>query len=138
MPLLGRRSAALIVEQRGCECERSWLNRRSLRRGVTQWPVSRRRREISVRIALGAEAHRVWWAIAGATLRQLSIGLVLDTAGAVAVATVLPALLVGTGRPSPLIFAGVALLLLATGVAASAIPARRAMRLDPVSALQAE
>ena len=71
-------------------------------------------------------------------LRQLAIGLVLGTAGAAAVATVLPAILVGTGGANLLVFAGVAVVLVAAGVVASAVPARRAIRLDPVTALQAE
>jgi ABC-type antimicrobial peptide transport system permease subunit len=47
-------------------------------------------------------------------------------------------MLVGTGGANPFAFAGVALLLLGVGLAAGAVPARRAMRLDPVTALQAE
>jgi ABC-type antimicrobial peptide transport system permease subunit len=54
------------------------------------------------------------------------------------IATVLPAMLVGTGGAEPLVFAAVAMALVAVGVLASAIPARRAMRLDPAAALQAE
>jgi ABC-type antimicrobial peptide transport system permease subunit len=105
---------------------------------VTAYAVSRRTREIGVRVALGADARRVWWAVTGTTLRQLAIGLVLGTAGAAAVATVLPAVLVGTGGANPFVFAGVAVVLVAAGLAASAAPARRAMRVDPVTALQAE
>jgi len=105
---------------------------------VTSYAVSRRTREIGVRVALGADARRVWWAVTGTTLRQLAIGLVLGTAGAAAVATVLPAMLVGTVRGNLLAFAGVAVVLVAAGVAASAVPARRAMRLDPMTALQTE
>ena len=105
---------------------------------VTAYAVSRRTREIGVRIVLGADARRVWLAVAGTTLRQLAIGLVLGTAGAVAVATVLPAILVGTGGSNFLTIAGVAIVLVASGIVASAVPARRAMRLDPTTALQAE
>jgi putative ABC transport system permease protein len=77
-------------------------------------------------------------AVTGTTLRQLAIGLVLGTAGAAAVATVLPAILVGSGGANPFVLAGVAVVLVAAGVAASAVPARRAMRLDPMTALQTE
>jgi predicted permease len=105
---------------------------------VTAYAVSRRTREIGVRIALGADARSVWLAVAGTTLRQLAIGLVLGTAGAVAVATVLPAILVGTGSSNFLAIAGVAVVLVTAGLVASAVPARRAMRLDPTTALQAE
>jgi putative ABC transport system permease protein len=105
---------------------------------VTAYSVSRRTREIGVRVALGADARSVWWAVTGTTLRQLAIGLVLGTAGAAGVATVLPAFLVGTGGGNLLAFAGVAVVLVAAGVLASAVPARRAMRLDPTTALQTE
>jgi putative ABC transport system permease protein len=105
---------------------------------VTAYAVSRRTREIGVRVALGADARSIWWAVAGTTLRQLAIGLVLGMAGAAAIATILPAILVGTGGANYLAFAGDALVLLAAGVTASAVPARRALRLDPTTALQAE
>ena len=105
---------------------------------VTSYAVSRRTREIGVRLALGADARSIWWAMAGTTVRQLAIGVALGTAGAAAVATILPALLVGTGSASYLAFAGVVIVLVAAGIIASALPARRAMRLDPVVALQAE
>jgi ABC-type antimicrobial peptide transport system permease subunit len=105
---------------------------------VTAYAVSRRTREIGVRVALGADARSVWWAVTGTTLRQLAIGLALGMAGAAGVATILPAFLVGTGGAHAWAFAGVAAVLVAAGVAASAVPARRAMRLDPVTALQSE
>jgi putative ABC transport system permease protein len=105
---------------------------------VTTFAVSRRAREIGVRVALGADARSIWWAVTGTTLRQLALGVALGTAGAAAVATVLPAILVGTGSPNYLAFAVVALALVIAGVAASAVPARRAMRLDPTVALQTE
>jgi putative ABC transport system permease protein len=106
--------------------------------GVTAYGVSRRTREIGVRVALGADARSIWWAITGTTLRQLTIGLVLGAAGAAAIARVLPAMLVGTGGPNYLAFAVVAIVLVLAGIAASTVPARRAMRLDPTTALQAE
>jgi ABC-type antimicrobial peptide transport system permease subunit len=89
-------------------------------------------------MALGADARRVWWAVTRSTLRQLVVGVALGAGGAAAVARILPALLVGAGGGSVLVFAGVALVLLAVGVVASAIPARRATRLDAVAALQTE
>jgi hypothetical protein len=99
---------------------------------------SRRTREIGVRIALGADARNVWWTVTRTTLRQLGIGLILGIAGAAAVATVLPAFLVGTGGTNLIAFAAVAVLMAASGIVASAVPARRAIRLDPVTALQSE
>jgi predicted permease len=106
--------------------------------GVTSYAVSRRTREIGVRVALGAGTRAVWWAIAGTTVRQLAIGLAIGTAGAAAIATLLPAMLVGTGGANVPAFVGVAIVLVAAGLVASALPARRALRLDPTIALQAE
>jgi hypothetical protein len=105
---------------------------------VTAYAVSHRMREIGVRIALGADARRVWWAVTGATLRQLAIGLVLGGAGAAAVSTVLPASLFGAEGLDPLLLAGIAALLVAAGLTASAVPARRALRVDPITTLRAE
>jgi putative ABC transport system permease protein len=105
---------------------------------VTAYGVSRRTREIGVRVALGADARSIWWAVTGTTLRQLALGLVLGTAGAAAIATVLPAILVGTGDASYLAFIGVVAVLVAAGVTSSTLPARRAIRLDPTTALQGD
>jgi putative ABC transport system permease protein len=105
---------------------------------VTAYAVSRRTREIGVRVALGADARRVWWAVTSTTIRQLAIGVTLGTAGAAGIATILPAFLVGASGTSPLAFAAVIVLLAASGIVASAVPARRATRLDPVAALQGE
>ena len=105
---------------------------------VTSYAVSRRTREIGVRVALGADSRKVWWAVTGTTLRQLSIGVVIGTAGAAAIAAVLPAFLVGSGGGNCLVLAGVVTLLVAAGITASTVPARRAMRLDPTAALQSE
>jgi putative ABC transport system permease protein len=105
---------------------------------ITSYAVSRRTREIGVRVALGADSRKVWWAVAGTTLRQLGIGVVLGTAGAAAIATVLPAFLVGTGSGNFVVLAGVVVVLVGAGIAASTVPARRAMRLDPTVALQTE
>jgi len=106
--------------------------------GVTSYAVARRTREIGLRVALGADARRILWAVTGTTLRQLAIGVVLGTAGAAAVAAVLPAVLVGARGTDPVTYAVVVVMLVAIGAAASAIPARLALRLDPAAALQAE
>ena len=105
---------------------------------VTAYAVSRRTREIGVRVALGADARQVWLAITGPTLRQLALGLLMGLAGAAAVATVLPAMVVGTTRANPLTLIGVAILMLVVGIAACVIPGLRATRLDPIAALRSE
>ena len=105
---------------------------------VTAYAVSHRMREIGVRIALGADAPGVWWAVTSATLRQLAIGVVLGGAGAAAVSTVLPASLFGSEGLDPLLLAGIAAVLVAAGLTATAVPARRALRVDPMTTLRAE
>jgi putative ABC transport system permease protein len=105
---------------------------------VTSYAVSHRMRELGVRIALGADARRVWWAVTGATLRQLAIGIVLGGVGAAAVSTVLPASVFGSEGLDPLLLAGIAAVLVAAGLTASAVPARRALRVDPIATLRAE
>ena len=105
---------------------------------VTAYAVSRRTREIGVRVALGADARQVWWAVTGPTLRQLALGLLMGLAGAAAVATVLPAMVAGTAGANPLILIGVAMLMLVVGIAACMIPGLRATRLDPIAALRSE
>jgi putative ABC transport system permease protein len=105
---------------------------------VTAYAVSRRTREIGVRVALGADARQVWWAVTGPTLRQLALGLLMGLAGAAAVATVLPAMVAGTGGANPLTLIGVAMLLLVVGIAACVIPGLRATQLDPIAALRSD
>jgi ABC-type antimicrobial peptide transport system permease subunit len=105
---------------------------------VTAYAVSRRTREIGVRVALGADARQVWWAVTVPTLRQLALGLLMGLVGAVAVATVLPAIVAGTAGANPVILIGVAMLLLVVGIAACVIPGLRATRLDPIAALRSE
>jgi hypothetical protein len=105
---------------------------------VTAYAVSRRTREIGVRVALGADARQVWWAVTGPTLRQLALGLLMGLVGAAAVATVLPAMVAGTRGANPLTLIGVAILLLVIGISACVIPGLRATRLDPIAALRSE
>jgi ABC-type antimicrobial peptide transport system permease subunit len=87
--------------------------------------------------ALRADPRRVWLAVASTTLRH-SRSASSWNAWAVAVSTVLPAILVGSGGTNFLAIAALAVLLVIAGIVASAVPARRAMRLDPTTALQAE
>jgi ABC-type antimicrobial peptide transport system permease subunit len=93
---------------------------------------------MGVRVALGAGSRLVWWAVAQPTIRQLSIGMALGLAGAAGVARILPAVLAGTPGADPAVLAAVASMLLASGLIACVVPARRALRLDPLTALRAE
>jgi predicted permease len=104
--------------------------------GVTAFSVAQRTREIGVRMALGARAGDVLALVLGNGLRLVAAGVALGLALALAAARALEAFLFGVRGTDPATFAAVAALLGAAALVACFIPARRAMRLDPVRALQ--
>jgi putative ABC transport system permease protein len=106
--------------------------------GVMSYTVSRRTQEIGVRMALGAQLASVRRMILSQTLKLTLLGVGLGLAGAFVVARFLTSLLFGVGIYDPATFLGVAALLIAVALAASYIPARRAMRVDPIVALRYE
>ena len=106
--------------------------------GVMSYTVSRRTQEIGVRMALGAQMASVRGMILRQTLRLTLLGVGIGLAGALIVARFLASLLFGVGMYDPVTFLGVAILLIAVALAASYIPARRAMRVDPIVALRYE
>ena len=105
---------------------------------VTAYSVTQRTQEIGVRMALGAQANQVAWLILRQGLVQLVIGLGLGTAGAYAAGPVLRALLVQITPHDPATLAGIALVFTMVTVVACLVPARRATRLDPLTALRVE
>jgi predicted permease len=106
--------------------------------GVMSYTVSRRTQEIGLRLALGAQLTNVRGMILGQTLKLTLIGVGLGLAGAFVLARFLASLLFGIGTYDPVTFLGVAFLLIGVALAASYIPARRAMRVDPIVALRNE
>ncbi len=104
--------------------------------GSAAYLVSQRKKEIGIRVALGAEAGDVVRMIAGEGLRVILAGAVVGVGGAVAFSRLLESLLYGVTATDPLTFAAVALLIVATGFLATYLPARRAARVDPVAALR--
>ena len=106
--------------------------------GVMAYSVSRRTREIGVRIALGAGPGDVLGMILGQGLRTIFIGVAIGIAGSLALTRTVESLLFGVTATDPLTFGGVTVLLLAAGLLASYIPARRATRVEPVIALRYE
>jgi putative ABC transport system permease protein len=106
--------------------------------GLTAYTVSRRTREIGIRMALGASAARVRAATVGRTAGLALAGVALGLAGSALVTRVLETLLFGLSSTDPRIFAGVALVLVATAVLAAYAPARRAARVDPIVVLRTD
>ncbi|HYM79222.1 MAG TPA: ABC transporter permease [Candidatus Dormibacteraeota bacterium] len=106
--------------------------------GVMAYSVSRRTREIGVRVALGARSRDVLIMILGQGLRTIAIGLVIGLAGSLALTRTVASLLFGVTATDPLTFAAVVLLLVAAALLACYIPARRATKVDPMVALRYE
>ena len=105
---------------------------------VVAYGVSRRSHEIGVRVALGASEGRILRLVLATGIRQAGIGLALGLAAAFAVTRVLSALLVGVSPTDPATFGVVAVVLLTAAALGCAVPARRAMRVDPATALRHE
>jgi putative ABC transport system permease protein len=106
--------------------------------GVMAYSVSRRTREIGVRLALGASPGDVLRMILGQGLRTIFIGAAIGIAGSLALTRAFASLLFGVTATDPLTFGGVTLLLVGAGLLACYIPARRAMRVDPIITLRYE
>ena len=105
---------------------------------VTGHLVAQRTQEIGVRVALGAEKHQVVWLFLRRTIRQLSVGVAIGMAGALAVGQLLQTLIAGVSPRDPLTLGLVTLLLTGVAIAATLLPARRATRIEPLVALRNE
>jgi putative ABC transport system permease protein len=106
--------------------------------GVIAFNVTQRTREIGIRAALGARPRDVLHMILGEGVRLTLAGLLLGILGALAATRLLAGLLFNTRPSDPLTFAGVAVLLVIVALAACYLPARRATRVDPLTALRYE
>jgi len=100
--------------------------------------VSQRTQEIGVRVALGAVPAQIRWLVVRAAIVQLSVGLGLGLMAAWLVSGVVGSLLVQIAPTDPVTFASSAALLIAVTLSACLIPAVRATRLDPITALRVE
>jgi putative ABC transport system permease protein len=106
--------------------------------GLMAYAVTRRRREIGVRMALGAQRRDVLRLVLTRALRIVVAGLIVGLAGAAAVTRVLQTFLFGVTPTDPIAFTIVTLLLMAVGLMAAWLPARRAANVDPMEALRTE
>ena len=106
--------------------------------GVLSSAVAERRREIGIRVALGADRSRVVALVLRRTLMLTGIGVVLGLAGSLAVTRILSKLLFNVTPTDAATFATAAGVLVAVAVAAALIPARRASSVDPLVALRIE
>ncbi len=106
--------------------------------GLVSYAVAQRTREIGIRMALGADARSVLLLVTRRGLSLAAAGIVFGVAGAFALSMAIRAMLYGTSPTDPTVFAGSALLLAATVLVASYLPARRATRVDPMVALRVD
>jgi predicted permease len=106
--------------------------------GVLSYGVARRTREIAIRAALGARPKEIVRLIVGEGLILTSLGLLIGLSGAIALTRLLASLLFGVTPTDLTTFAAVSVALGIVAVLASYIPARRAMRIEPASALRSE
>jgi ABC-type antimicrobial peptide transport system permease subunit len=106
--------------------------------GVIAYAVSQQRRELGIRIALGAAPSTVVRMVLVDGLRLALVGIALGTVGALATSRLLSGLLFGVGASDPSTFVAIALLLVAVALLACWLPARRAAAVDPIDALRAE
>jgi putative ABC transport system permease protein len=106
--------------------------------GVMAFTVTERTHEIGIRMALGAQPSQVLRLIVGGGLLLAAIGLTLGLPVGLGVSYLLASMFYGIGSGDPITYIGVGLALLAVAVLSSWIPARRAMRVDPIVALRYE
>jgi ABC-type antimicrobial peptide transport system permease subunit len=104
--------------------------------GVLAFGVAQRVREFGIRHALGADRRSILSLVLSQGLRTAGVGIALGVGGALALTRYLQSLLFGVTTHDPAVFVGVATALLAVALAACAIPARRATRVDPMVALR--
>jgi putative ABC transport system permease protein len=102
------------------------------------YSVAQRTREIGIRMALGAQRRDVLEIVFSQGLRLVGIGVALGVAGGAAVSRALRALLFGLSPFDPIAYVSVSMFLVAVALLACYLPARRATKVDPLTALRHE
>ena len=103
---------------------------------VVSYSVLQRRREIGIRSALGAQRSKIVSLVIRQGLGLALVGAILGICGAFAVTRVIRDLLFHVSATDPVTFAGISFLFVVVALAASYIPARRAVRIDPLAAIR--
>ena len=103
--------------------------------GVLAYVVTQRTREIGIRLALGSSGGRIFDLILREGLLLIAVGFAIGTAGAFVLRRSLQSQLFHVSATDPLVMASAAAVLALVAVAACALPARRATRIDPIAAL---
>jgi ABC-type antimicrobial peptide transport system permease subunit len=106
--------------------------------GVVSYSVTRRTNEMGIRMALGAQAYQLYAMILRQAMTPVVLGITAGVAGAFAAGRFLASLLYQVSARDPELFISASFLLGAVGVAASVVPAFRAMRIGPSTALRDE
>jgi len=106
--------------------------------GVTAWAVGQRTREIGIRMALGAHPRQIQSMVVRTGLKLCGLGLMIGLAGALALRSLIAAMAFQVSTADPLIYAAAAAVMTGTAVMACYLPARRASRVDPASAIRWE
>jgi len=106
--------------------------------GILAFAVTRRTREIGIRMALGAGSGSVRVLVIRGGVKLVAIGLAIGFLTAGAVMRLMRSMLYGVSPTDPITFVSIALLLTCVAVAAAYLPAWRATHIDPVEALRAE
>jgi putative ABC transport system permease protein len=106
--------------------------------GVMNYSVTRRTREIGIRMSLGAGRTDVFRMVISQAVQQALVGAAFGIAGAVLLSKVMAKIVFGVRPTDPLTFLGAFIVLGLAALLASCVPARKAIRIEPMSALRSE